>query len=1543
MSSILKGIVDEGGKRTIQAIARDIVSYLGGHNTDDNILDAVKHESDINDVDPAELFNAVWEMLYPGQVNENLHKWFKEKWVRFGPDGKIRGACARGSDSEGKPKCLPQKKAQSLGKKGRKYAASKKRREDPNPDRHGPAKNVATKKKSNESLEETAYERDLQDNEPRYVHGVYGVKSKEFKKKFSNQAAQDRFFDHPDREGNYEIHYVDRVNEEVVDENCWKGYHKEGNKELFGKTVPNCVKNESEELEEKWSEKYKRSIDCSHPKGFSQRAHCAGRKKNEDIHEAEQCPECGGDMYPDTMLNEKQDACYYKVKSRYKVWPSAYASGALVQCRKKGAKNWGTKSESVEVDEAYMSDANYRKQAGYLHGKRGLPATARDEPYQAGYAIGVQARNKNNTISNEGKYSIDSTSILDYNRGYSDGKNEIPRKNYQSKYYVFGYYDGLADVAKKRSPEIFYLGYEDGKDNNFPTMKNNKDYVIGYNSGRIYATSKEHDHMRKSYRTKKSTHYIESAEMEEAANPAQQAAIAINMKKHHQKPKNETAELPKDKDYDEQVGFMHGKKGIPPVDQQNKAYMAGFIKGLGIHVIRMDNKMSSKKDTPSDVAEDYTGVESGSSAGPFTAERTPAINPYGGEKDRRYRGAIGEGIYSGTKAPLIFNTKILETYQDIREHAIEFFEAYGIEKHHQTYVANIREMLKNKGRLTESSDYREIQPFIRAIDKVSSKSDIKVGDMFAAIMFDIKYMHNEIDVVGFTIPKEVVKIKMSNNGTIDYIMFSDGDRYPRVPHASGKDGSAIEYPAYFDTQAEAEKALTYLTLTLPETWKMDTSAVNNSNTINEMPDTSGPVGVQPGGWRTYSPKPAGTEVTEEESLKSNNPVGIPEDEEYIRMKKVNGKFVRLRPDERYDGKIYYFKKTAAGALYSVSSPFITAIKKESSVMKGLMREAENIKKPSEKEILQLAYDWFAAASKEKAEEKLYTMGFTPKLDWANKNIVLTNRTGKSVNLSIDDCIRNTGWATELTPTAESATRKGLMREAEELDIKFKTISPKDKLVYLAGEKIGMVSKGGERFAGFNEYKKHNDWTGQIKVDGKTVDIGRTQQVSELKPKIARLIRSARIAADNPPVEEDTSYATGGGQGGNAGQSYRKFKPKMAGTFEESAIMSGLKKKPNPAPALTFRQKTFETLWDYNRFHMIPKEETDKKYSSRYYVMNKYAGLFEDSSKSKEAKKFAEIVMQLDERSQVKIEVGSKISILHTTTMPDINTIEIYGFVKPKTIANIHLDTDGQIDLLEFDDGDTYPERGEQVIVNGIRIINTIMFPNEDAASNAYSKLWFAASKMEGFGWKIRTSLSESALKETTSTGTSAGSAGVGGGAMVGGPTTYEQEYGMFKRKGARRITAMTYEDTELDEALDSQPYKYNEHIVGDDRMYDFFTDDGEKYEVLIETTPTHSIAVTFSVTNEYGNPDTRIQSQKGRPAEDPRKVFATVITIVKDFADEMKPPSIYFSAAEPSRMRLYDAFMKRLDRAMPKYEFVPDTNKQPKRYKSYVLRRKTTQ
>jgi len=42
-----------------------------------------------------------------------------------------------------------------------------------------------------------------------------------------------------------------------------------------------------------------------------------------------------------------KDACYRKVKAKYRVFPSAYASGAIAKCRKVGAANWGNKSKKI--------------------------------------------------------------------------------------------------------------------------------------------------------------------------------------------------------------------------------------------------------------------------------------------------------------------------------------------------------------------------------------------------------------------------------------------------------------------------------------------------------------------------------------------------------------------------------------------------------------------------------------------------------------------------------------------------------------------------------------------------------------------------------------------------------------------------------------------------------------------------------------------------------------------------------------------------------------------------------------------------------------------------------------------------------------------------------------------------------------------------------------------------------------------------------------------------------------------------------------------
>ena len=69
-----------------------------------------------------------------------------------------------------------------------------------------------------------------------------------------------------------------------------------------------------------------------------------------------ECPECGGVMISENELTEVKDACYHKVKSRYSVFPSAYASGALVKCRKKGAANWGNKTKKEEVEHKSFND-----------------------------------------------------------------------------------------------------------------------------------------------------------------------------------------------------------------------------------------------------------------------------------------------------------------------------------------------------------------------------------------------------------------------------------------------------------------------------------------------------------------------------------------------------------------------------------------------------------------------------------------------------------------------------------------------------------------------------------------------------------------------------------------------------------------------------------------------------------------------------------------------------------------------------------------------------------------------------------------------------------------------------------------------------------------------------------------------------------------------------------------------------------------------------------------------------------------------------------
>ena len=68
-----------------------------------------------------------------------------------------------------------------------------------------------------------------------------------------------------------------------------------------------------------------------------------------------------------------KDACYHKVKSRYSVWPSAYASGALVKCRKAGAANWGNSSKKEEVEHVDECWKTHKKVGMKMKGGKMVP------------------------------------------------------------------------------------------------------------------------------------------------------------------------------------------------------------------------------------------------------------------------------------------------------------------------------------------------------------------------------------------------------------------------------------------------------------------------------------------------------------------------------------------------------------------------------------------------------------------------------------------------------------------------------------------------------------------------------------------------------------------------------------------------------------------------------------------------------------------------------------------------------------------------------------------------------------------------------------------------------------------------------------------------------------------------------------------------------------------------------------------------------------------------------------------------------------------
>lgn len=110
------------------------------------------------------------------------------------------------------------------------------------------------------------------------------------------------------------------------------GEQKKGQKPVFVKTGA------SENVKEDWSQKYKNSIDCNNPRGFSQKAHCAG--KNESMNLEEKLNLFLEKNVPTDP--QKWAASIAAAKRKFDVYPSAYANGwAAKNYKEKGGK-WKT-------------------------------------------------------------------------------------------------------------------------------------------------------------------------------------------------------------------------------------------------------------------------------------------------------------------------------------------------------------------------------------------------------------------------------------------------------------------------------------------------------------------------------------------------------------------------------------------------------------------------------------------------------------------------------------------------------------------------------------------------------------------------------------------------------------------------------------------------------------------------------------------------------------------------------------------------------------------------------------------------------------------------------------------------------------------------------------------------------------------------------------------------------------------------------------------------------------------------------------------------
>ena len=261
----------------------------------------------------------------------SLRDWFKGGgWKQTG--GKYDGKpCAKQPGQKTKPYCRDADDRAAMSKKERNKRAAKKRREDPNPNRTGKAKNVTQESYSN-------WRTDLSQLDE-FLAGKPG----------------DGYFGHPNLDIKNPLAKKQTKAPVLPGANAPKGPNvntsgaRMGDRNMQLDQMRQRLRNSYEPEGEVVEGRDPGPGDAMPGHAFFKNA-AGGITTLNQIDakiKAKQVDKKKG-VKEEFVEEGKKDACYYKVKSRYSVWPSAYASGALVKCRKVGAKNWGNKSKKNE-------------------------------------------------------------------------------------------------------------------------------------------------------------------------------------------------------------------------------------------------------------------------------------------------------------------------------------------------------------------------------------------------------------------------------------------------------------------------------------------------------------------------------------------------------------------------------------------------------------------------------------------------------------------------------------------------------------------------------------------------------------------------------------------------------------------------------------------------------------------------------------------------------------------------------------------------------------------------------------------------------------------------------------------------------------------------------------------------------------------------------------------------------------------------------------------------------------------------------------------